>query len=407
MPALSFGLGSAAKSKTTLHNSNPRTSSSQKRKNLFGGADEDGDEGGTDNKIAGGDQEDVLRPTKSPKMFDAGDESASGGKMKRSHGGLPDQDKYVNLSALRSAKLQDEKASEIDQSIYDYDAAYDTFHATTKSGSTKDRSGSDSGPKYMTSLLKSADVRKRDQLRAKEKQLQREREKEGDEFKDTEKFVTGAYKKQQEEVRRLEEEEARKEADEEERRRKGGGMADWHKSILRREDERMQAIEEAAKATRDGDNGLRNGQQEGEEKTDSKIAAEMNEKGAHVLVNDDGEVVDKRQLLSAGLNVAKKPKVETERQDASARRREEFDQKFARKQQDDRQSQRERQTKMIERQIQEMNENTKKAEEVEQKQREEKAKSTRTEEEKMAARERYLARKKEREEEARKAKGAG
>src|SRR5205814_5226268 len=48
------------------------------------------------------------------------------------------------------------------------------------------------------------------QLRAQERLLQREREAEGDEFADKEKFVTGAYKAQQDEVRRMERSEERR-----------------------------------------------------------------------------------------------------------------------------------------------------------------------------------------------------
>lgn len=49
-----------------------------------------------------------------------------------------------------------------------------------------------------------------DHLRAEEKMMQREREMEGDEFADKEKFVTQAYKDQMEEVRRAEEEEKKR-----------------------------------------------------------------------------------------------------------------------------------------------------------------------------------------------------
>jgi hypothetical protein len=48
-------------------------------------------------------------------------------------------------------------------------------------------------------------------LRAEEKMIQREREIEGDEFKDKEAFVTQAYKDQMAEVRRAEEEEKQRE----------------------------------------------------------------------------------------------------------------------------------------------------------------------------------------------------
>jgi coiled-coil domain-containing protein 55 len=50
-----------------------------------------------------------------------------------------------------------------------------------------------------------------DYLRAEEKMIQREREAEGDEFRDKDAFVTQAYKDQMAEVRRAEEEERRRE----------------------------------------------------------------------------------------------------------------------------------------------------------------------------------------------------
>jgi len=50
-----------------------------------------------------------------------------------------------------------------------------------------------------------------DHLRAEEKMNQREREAEGDEFRDKDAFVTQAYKDQMAEVRRAEEEERKRE----------------------------------------------------------------------------------------------------------------------------------------------------------------------------------------------------
>ena len=77
------------------------------------------------------------------------------------------------------------QASQLDSSVYDYDGVYETFQAAKDK--KKDSNGEASGPKYMTSLLSSAEQRKRDQLRAKEKLLQKEREQEGNEFADKEK----------------------------------------------------------------------------------------------------------------------------------------------------------------------------------------------------------------------------
>lgn len=63
----------------------------------------------------------------------------------------------------------------------------------------------------MAQALASAATRKLDRLRAEEKMLERERQAEGDEYEDKEKFVTQAYKDQMEEVRKAEEEEKARE----------------------------------------------------------------------------------------------------------------------------------------------------------------------------------------------------
>lgn len=407
MPALAFGLNSAK----------PRPGLSkpaQKRKAFF---DEDEDDSEKEAapvygakkpskplrplKDLDNDGDDAEPPNKSPKLSHYGLQPAKPKPAGPATGG----DKYTNLSALRSAKLHDEEASKIDSSVYDYDAAYDTFHVQKEKKSTG--GAQESGPKYMGSLLQSAEVRKRDQLRAREKQLQREREAEGEEFADKESFVTGAYKKQQEEMRKLEEEEKKREEAEEERRRKGGGMTAFHKQMLAKDEERMQLIKEAEEeAGKRKESGIE-AEETTEEKSDSKIAEEMNQKGARVVLNDEGEVVDKRQLLSAGLNAApKKPGKETStstKQDAG--RPQEYWRSS--KAQDARQAQRERQSRMMERQIEEMEEKQKQAEAEEEKQQQEKMKSKVTEADKMSARDRFLQRKKEREEEARKKKEAG
>ncbi|ETI20370.1 hypothetical protein G647_08405 [Cladophialophora carrionii CBS 160.54] len=350
----------------------------------------------------GDDEDEGQPPKKSPKLSSYGLQPAKG----KSPGPTLGSDKYTNLSALRSAKLHDEEASKLDASVYDYDAVYDTFHAHKEKNSNS--GAQDSGPKYMGSLLQSAEVRKRDQLRAREKLLQREREAEGDEFADKEKFVTGAYKKQQEEIRKMEEEEKKREEAEEERRRKGGGMTAFHKRMLEKDEERMQMIKEAEEqAAERKERGVEVEQEADEETSDAKIAEDLNKRGARVVVNDEGEVVDKRQLLSAGLNVA--PKKPGKEQQATTKQEGARPQEYWRssKALDAREAQRERQSRMMERQIEDMLEKQKQAEAEENKAQQEKNKSRVTEADKMSARERYLQRKKEREEEARKKKEAG
>ena len=430
MPAVTFGLGKPASKPNAAPFSLSRnpTSTTQKRKNLF--ADDEEIAADTYQR----EDESHLRPKKSPKLFPsatAGSNSTATPPSSKLNGNSErgvdaaasvtrddasrtqnKSDTYKSLSSLRDAALQDAQASSVDNTIYDYDAAFDTFSSTTVSNRVK-ASGTASAPgeaKYMNSLLSSATTRKRDHLRAQEKKLQRDREKEGDEFAGTEKFVTSAYKKQQEENRKLEEDEAQREKDEEERRQKGIGMKEFHAKVLEREEERMKGIEENVKRKAEGKPPDNPGVAEGLDGDDDELeqkrtAAVLNEKGSNIVVNDEGEIVDKRQLLSAGLNVAKKPKptVSSTDRPASTLNSQGSSDPSRRQAQSARESQRERQTRMLEQQIQRMEEETQKGEEEERKREEEKAQSMRTEEDKMSAKERYLARKREREEEAKNA----
>lgn len=210
---------------------------------------------------------------------------------------------YGDLSTQHSSSKHSKSAQALDPSIYDYDSIYDSLHSkppgSSESGEQEKR------PKYMGNLLAAAEVRKRDQLRAKEKMLAKEREAEGDEFADKEKFVTAAYKRQQAEMRRLEEEEAIREKEAEERkRREGVGLKGLYKNMLERGERKhaalVKAVEEAK--TRAPEN---KSQRETAEKLEMSEMDIAKEKGA--IINEDGQVVDKRQLLSAGLNAGTAP----------------------------------------------------------------------------------------------------
>lgn len=407
MPALAFGLN-AAKSQSGGVKPPP------KRKAFFDAEEEEAPETAPPPKYGAKKTSKPLRPLSA---FDDDDDEEPSTEAPQQYGLQPAKgkpaapatgaDRYTNLSALRTAKLHDKEASTIDTSVYDYDAVYDTFHAAKEKKSSGENQAS--GPKYIGSLLQSAEVRKRDQLRAREKLLQREREAEGDEFADKEKFVTEAYKKQQEEVRRLEEEEKKREEAEEERRRKGGGMTAFHKQMLQKDEERMCMIQEAEEQiAKKKESGVAEEPEiDEEENSEAKMAEELNKQGARVVVNDEGEVVDKRQLLSAGLNAA--PKKPTKAQDTPKKQDTARPEEYwkSSKAQDARHAQRERQSRMVERQIEEIVAKQTEAEQEQEKSVQEKTKSRVTEADKMGARERYLQRKKEREEEARKKKEAG
>ena len=240
----------------------------------------------------------------------------------------------------------------------------------------------------MGNLLAAAEVRKRDQLRAKEKMLAKEREAEGEEFADKEKFVTGAYKAQQEEVRRMEAEEARREIEEAERRRKqGGGMVGLYRGMLERDEKRHEEMVKAAEAGK----GTTKEEPFRETKSESELARE---KGA--TINDDGVVVDKRQLLSAGLNVAARRKtpvsalaVDATRSAARVGRSADLQGPGGAKM-----AQRERQTRMLEAQLEEATKRAADDEEVQREALERAAKSRKTEGDINSARQRYLDRKK-------------
>ncbi|KAL3467214.1 coiled-coil domain-containing protein 55-domain containing protein [Aspergillus heterothallicus] len=361
----------------------------------------------------------MIKPLSKASIFADDDEEESGNKNNEKDGqteslgigkggtkyGLnsaPPDREYTNLSAMHSSKKHASEAHDLDPSIYSYDAVYESLHAKPAKKKAADEEEGEGVPRYMQSLLRSAEVRKRDQMRARDRLLAKEREAEGDEFADKEKFVTSAYKAQQEELRRVEEEEkAREEAEEERRKKNGGsGMVGFYRDLLSRGEEQheavMKAADEAAKKVQNGADGDGTTPTADEEKTEAQMAAELNARGAHIAVNDDGQVVDKRQLLSAGLNVAPKPKTAAPAAGKpgagppSASRARPV-------QTGGRAGQRARQTEMIAAQLEEQERQREEAEAAKQKEIAERNRSQKTTTEVSSARERYLARKKERE----------
>jgi hypothetical protein len=312
---------------------------------------------------------------------------------------------FTNISAMRSSKMHAKQAEEIDPSIYSYDAVYDTLHAKPAQSTVETKSET---PKYMKNLLESAEIRKRDQLRAKDRQLAKEREAEGDEFADKEKFVTSAYKAQQAELRKAEEEEARREREEEENRKRNGGsgMIGFYRDVLSRGEERheevVKAAEEKARRVKAGE--ILEETEKEEEKSEAQKAEELNSHGARIVVNEEGQVVDKRQLLSAGLNVAPKPKAQPSAPRPGAARPTAGRPGAGAGYQNARAAQRARQTDMVASQYEARAREEEEAEAAKQKEIAERIRSRKTEEDVSSAKERYLARKREREEAAAKEK---
>lgn len=306
---------------------------------------------------------------------------------------------YGDLSSSLESRKYQEAAEELDPSIYDYDAVYDSLKPEKKA--TKE--DIERKPKYMKNVIASAAVRKRDALIAEEKKIARERAEEGDEYADKEKFVTEAYKKQQEENRRIEEEE-RKREEEEAKKNKGGGMTAFYKDLLERGDQRhaevVKAAEERAKAGPEKEEES----QEEKVKTDADVAREINQKGGTIAINEDGQVVDKRELLKGGLNLGavkkQEPRKETGR---GSDRKDDRGQSRGFVGAGGKQAMRDRQTRMLEAQLEQTLKRSMEDEEEERQQVERASKSRKTETDVSSAKERYLARKREAEEAKKKA----
>ena len=320
------------------------------------------------------------------------------------------------LSCRLSQSTIQSTATNLDASIYDYDS----FHSSSSSalaavrrkkaedaaGNTDDAtSGGRPAPKYMTNMHASADLRKRDQLQARDKQLQKEREAEGEEFAEKEKFVTEAYKAQQEEVRQAEETEKKKE-EEEAKKRKGRGMRGFYENVLREEEERYKAVVEAGEKAHTTD--TKDDEEEDmlkERDTEAAaLAKKMNAQGGNVLLNEEGQVTDKRELLQAGLNITAKPKPKPQPSTSTAAQSKQPPQDTRNQpplpgqvsgRKDAKRDMRERQSRMVQAQLEQQ---TKRAaeEEVEKStEQQKKVKSQKTEGDISSAKERYLARKRE------------
>ncbi|KAF1830899.1 hypothetical protein BDW02DRAFT_461931, partial [Decorospora gaudefroyi] len=296
---------------------------------------------------------------------------------------------YSASAAEAERRAQD--ALQVDATIYDYDAAYDALHAHDAAIAAAARDdAAQRKPKYMDALFASAEQRKKDQLRARDKLLQRERELEGDEFADKDKFVTGAYKAQQEETRRAEEEEKKRQAAEDEKKNKFG-MQGFHKQMLiEQERRRQETIDAAALALKAG---IKPVAQEEKGKTDAELAEELRKQGKTVILNDEGQVADKRQLLSAGLNIVAKPKPVSISTAGSSEKPYTPSAHLGGKRGNN--AQRDRQTQMVAQQIEAANKRKADEEAEERAKLEHARKSQKTESDISSAKERYLARKRE------------
>ncbi|KAI0341554.1 hypothetical protein BDW22DRAFT_1413892 [Trametopsis cervina] len=218
-----------------------------------------------------------------------------------------------NAGMSKALQRQIEEEKKVDATVFEYDEIWDKMQeAKLKQKAAKEVDAKERKPKYISGLLTSAATRRLDHLRAEEKMIQREREMEGDEFKDKDAFVTQAYKDQMAEVRRAEAEEKQREEEEKKKNKgMGTGMAHFYKKLLeeseQKHEETVAAV--AQKPTVIGPQGPTPNLTivkpvDFVPKSDAELARIAREQGKDVELNDDNQIVDKRDLLSAGLNLS-------------------------------------------------------------------------------------------------------
>jgi len=223
---------------------------------------------------------------------------------------------YATSTLQSTAVIEQQNAALAqDATVFEYDGVYDQLKATDRAREVaRKKDSQDRKPKYVTALLQAAETRKRDRQLAEEKRLEREREKEGDEFKDKEMFITPAYRAQKE-AARLAEEEERKREEMLAKDTDGSAMQGFYRSLL---DQRTKLRPSGADLTPTGDTGANDEaiqaleeEKRNKEKEDVERAMEARERGLNVVLNDDGKIVDKRELLKGGLNIIKKKNTTT------------------------------------------------------------------------------------------------
>ncbi|THU90708.1 hypothetical protein K435DRAFT_728059 [Dendrothele bispora CBS 962.96] len=212
-----------------------------------------------------------------------------------------------NVLTSNKTKKRMEAEKKVDSTVYEYDEVWDKMQeAKQRQKESKELDAKERKPKYIHGLLASAATRKLDHLRAEEKMMQLQREAEGDEFADKEAFVTQAYKDQMAEVRRAEEEEKRREEEQKKNGGKSTGMTHFYRKLLEESEQNHEATVAATQKPIIGPqpNLTITKPPDFTPKSDLELARIARAEGKEVELNDDNQIVDKRELLAAGLNLS-------------------------------------------------------------------------------------------------------
>ncbi|XP_016993336.2 nuclear speckle splicing regulatory protein 1 [Drosophila takahashii] len=115
-----------------------------------------------------------------------------------------------SLMERRVARRQQEKALAEDPTIFQYDELYDDMDSRREEAK-QSKSQEPRKPKYIARLMEHAERRKLEKELRIERQVQKDREAEGEMYKDKDTYVTAAYRKKLESIRQMQEQEQRDE----------------------------------------------------------------------------------------------------------------------------------------------------------------------------------------------------
>ncbi|ALC49009.1 CG15747 [Drosophila busckii] len=166
--------------------------------------------------IPGQQKKAAARPTQStvrPCIFDESsssnsDDDAGPPKMRAST--KPVVVSGPSLMERRKARNLQEKALAEDPTIFQYDELYDEME-TKREEAKETKRQEPRKAKYIGRLMEHAERRKLENELRVERQVQKEREAEGEKFKDKETYVTSAYRKKLEAIREMQEQDKRDE----------------------------------------------------------------------------------------------------------------------------------------------------------------------------------------------------
>lgn len=125
-----------------------------------------------------------------------------------------------------------EQALKDDPSVFDYDGVYESMKASAGQA-PRAAAAADRKPRYITSIVEAARRREVERDRVYERKLVRELEADAEQYGDTEKFVTAAYRDKLKEREQFEAAERLREAAEERQDvRKRGDLSAFHRNLL-------------------------------------------------------------------------------------------------------------------------------------------------------------------------------